>query len=140
MAKIDKRRRSREASQPAAASGSVSRGTGPVWRRHALRLLALWGLVFIAYSNSFQGARVFDNASAIGEDPRIREVAPRNIESILTGGYWYGNGARATNSGLYRPLTTFSYLLNYAVLGDGPSPPGVGHRRETRNSAGTRAW
>jgi tetratricopeptide (TPR) repeat protein len=124
MAKIDKRRRSPEASPPAAAQGLLARRTRPIWRRHAWRLLALWGLVFIAYSNSFQAALVFDNASAIGEDPRIREATPQNIESILTGGYWYGNSARATNSGLYRPFTTFSYLLNYSVLGDGPSPPG----------------
>jgi tetratricopeptide (TPR) repeat protein len=95
-----------------------------MWRRHAWRLLAIWGLVFVAYSNSFQAALVFDNASAIGEDPRIREATPQNIESILTGGYWYGNSTRAATSGLYRPFTTFSYLLNYAVLGDGPSPAG----------------
>jgi Flp pilus assembly protein TadD len=39
---------------------------------------------------------------------------------ILTEGYWHGN----TNSGLYRPLTTFSYLLNYAVFGNGTHPAG----------------
>ncbi len=95
-----------------------------MWRRHAWRLLAIWGLVFVAYSNSFQAALVFDNAAVIGEDPRIRDVTPQNVESILTGRYWYGNSARATTAGLYRPLTTLSYLLNYAVLGNGPRPNG----------------
>ena len=94
-----------------------------MWR-HAWRLLAIWGLVFVAYSNSFQAALVFDNASVIGEDPRIREATPQNIQSILTGKYWYGANPRAANAGLYRPFTTFSYLLNYAVLGDGPRPAG----------------
>ena len=95
-----------------------------MWRRHGWRLLAIWGLVFVAYSNSFQAALVFDNASVIGEDPRIREATPQNIESILAGRYWYGNSARAVNAGLYRPFTSFSYLLNYAVLGNGPRPAG----------------
>jgi len=95
-----------------------------MWRRHGWRLLAIWGFVLVAYSNSFHAALVFDNASAIGEDPRIREVTPANIQSILRGGYWYGNGARAATSGLYRPFTTFSYLVNYAVLGNGPRPAG----------------
>jgi tetratricopeptide (TPR) repeat protein len=95
-----------------------------MWRRHGWRLLAIWGLVFVAYSNSFQAALVFDNASVIGEDFRIQEATPQNIQSILTGRYWYGNNARAVTAGLYRPFTTFSYMLNYAVLGNGPRPAG----------------
>ena len=95
-------------------------GTGRTWRRHGFRLLAIWGLVLVAYSNSFQAALVFDNASVIGADPRIREATSEDVKSILTGRYWYVN----TNAGLYRPFTTFSYLLNYAVLGNGPRPAG----------------
>jgi tetratricopeptide (TPR) repeat protein len=94
-----------------------------MWR-HGWRLLALGGLVLVAYSNSFQAALTFDNASAIGEDPRIRAATTENIESILKGRYWYGNSVRAASSGWYRPLTTFSYLVNYAVLGNGPRPAG----------------
>jgi tetratricopeptide (TPR) repeat protein len=124
VGKIDKRRRSREASQPAATQGFVAGGRARTWRRHGWRLLAIWGLVFVSYSNSFQAGLVFDNASAIGEDPRIREATPENIQSILAGGYWYGNGPRAATSGLYRPFTTFSYLVNYAVFGNGPRPAG----------------
>jgi tetratricopeptide (TPR) repeat protein len=84
----------------------------------------LWGLVLVAYSNSFQAGLVFDNASAIGEDPRIRAATPQNIESILKGRYWYGESGRAATTPWYRPLTTFTYLVNYAVLGDGPRPAG----------------
>ena len=107
-----------------ATQGLAGGGTGRMWRRHGWRLLALGGLVLVAYSNSFQAALVFDNASAIGEDPRIRGATTENIESILKGRYWYGNGARAASSGWYRPFTTFSYLVNYAVLGNGPRPAG----------------
>jgi tetratricopeptide (TPR) repeat protein len=87
-------------------------------------LLALWGLVFVAYSNSFQAALVFDNASVIGEDPRIQQATPQNVAAIFGEKYWYGASPRASNAGLYRPLTTFSYLVNYAILGDGPRPGG----------------
>jgi tetratricopeptide (TPR) repeat protein len=83
-------------------------------------VLAICGIVAAAYSNSFQGTLVFDSAAAIGRDPRIRQATLENIESILTGGYWYVNAS----AGLYRPFTTLSYLLNYAVLGNGPSPAG----------------
>jgi hypothetical protein len=41
------------------------------------------GLLLIAYSNSFQAGLVFDNASVIGQDPRIRRATLQNIASIL---------------------------------------------------------
>jgi tetratricopeptide (TPR) repeat protein len=107
-----------------ATQGIVGGETGRKWRRHGWRLLALGGLVLVAYSNSFQAALVFDNASAIGEDPRIRGATAENIEAILRGGYWYGNTGRPATSGWYRPFTTFTYLVNYAVLGNGPRPAG----------------
>jgi tetratricopeptide (TPR) repeat protein len=84
------------------------------------RLVALWVVVFAAYSNSFHAGLVFDNDGLIAQDPRIREATAQNLRSILTGGYWYVN----STTGLYRPLTTYSYLLNYAVLGNGPRPEG----------------
>ena len=114
-----KHRKSRDASLLAASGGTLAGGTGRPWWRH-WRLLAIWGLVLAAYSNSFQGALVFDNASVIAQDPRIRRATPENIESILTGRYAYVNAT----TGLYRPFTTFSYLLNYAVLDSGPRPVG----------------
>jgi tetratricopeptide (TPR) repeat protein len=111
MKETRKPRRVRQASVPAAH---------PAWRRHAWRMLALWALVLAAYSNSFQTGLVFDSAMAITGDTRIQAVTPQNVGLILTEGYWHGN----TNSGLYRPLTTFSYLVNYAVLGNGTHPAG----------------
>jgi tetratricopeptide (TPR) repeat protein len=83
-------------------------------------MLALWALVLAAYSNSFQAGLVFDNAAVISQDSRIRAVTPQNLRLILTGQYWHDS----TTSGLYRPLTTFSYLLNYAVFGNGTHPAG----------------
>ncbi len=63
---------------------------------------------------------MFDNAAVIGEDPRIREATAENFHAVLTERYWYVNHT----AGLYRPLTTSSYLLNYAVLGNGTRPAG----------------
>jgi tetratricopeptide (TPR) repeat protein len=93
--------------------------TPPVWRKHALVILTLWTCALLAYSNSFNGAFVFDN-SIILQDSRIKAVTPENIDLILTQEYWYNWSL----TGLYRPLTTFSYLLNYTILGGGDHPPG----------------
>ncbi len=92
----------------------------PGWQRHGWRLLAIWGLLAIAYSNSFQSGLVLDNAAIIARDPRIRQATAQNVLSILDGGYRYNN----PNAGLYRPLTTLSYMVNYAVFGDGARPAG----------------
>ena len=59
---------------------------------------------------------------------------------IFTKEYWYP----AHEFGLYRPLTTLSYLLNYSLLGDGPHPPGY-HLinlalHDLNILAGLRAW
>src|SRR5271157_751631 len=115
-----KSRQVRRAAQPVAREDSSVQAAQPAWRRHAWRMLALWALVLAAYSNSFQAGLVFDSAGVISHDARIQAVTPQNLRLILTGQYWPSR----TTSGLYRPLTTFSYLLNYAVLGNGTNPAG----------------
>ena len=87
--------------------------------RHALLLAGVIVFTFIAYSNSFHTLFLFDNDQVILKDTRIQAVTSDNIRRILTHSYWEANP-----SGLYRPLTTLSYLLNYAVLGNGASPVG----------------
>src|SRR5579871_6893455 len=88
--------------------------------RHGWRLLALLALVTIAYFRSFDSGLVFDNSVVIGADTRIRAVTADHIREILTGGYWQ----TIPSTGLYRPITTLTYLLNYAVLGNEASPAG----------------
>ncbi len=51
-------------------------------------------------------------------DPRIRELNWSNLGLLFQHTYWWPNG----EAGLYRPPTTLSYLLNYAILGNGESP------------------
>lgn len=93
---------------------------GQVWGPHSSRLLLLWAFLLVVYSNSFQAAILFDDTGILLQDPRIRTVTAHNLGSILTEGYWHINPA----SGLYRPVTTLSYLLNYALLDDGANPAG----------------
>jgi hypothetical protein len=92
----------------------------PLWRRHAIPVLALWFLALAAYANSFRSGLVFDNFYAIAQDARVHQATAENVRLILTKDYWY----TTTSSSLYRPLTTFSYLFNYAILGSGAAPAG----------------
>ena len=88
--------------------------------RHALAILGLWAFALLAYSNSFRAGLSLDNAWVIQEDSRIQAATFENARLILTQDYSYKN----SSSGLYRPLTTFSYLLNYTILGGGAHPAG----------------
>ena len=88
--------------------------------RHALAILGLWAFALLAYSNSFRAGLSLDNAWVIQEDSRIHAATSENARLILTQDYSYKN----SSSGLYRPLTTFSYLVNYAILGGGSRPAG----------------
>lgn len=84
----------------------------PLHARIALVLLTL-----LAYSNSFDGALLLDAKGLILNDPRIREASAENLGLIASHSYWWPNG----ESGLYRPFTTFTYLLNYSAGGAAPA-------------------
>src|ERR1051325_5181902 len=83
-------------------------------------ILTLWILVLAAYSNSFTAGFLHDNDLAILQDVRVHAASAENVSRIFHEGYWVNR----PNSGLYRPVTTLSYLLNYAVFGNGTNPPG----------------
>jgi tetratricopeptide (TPR) repeat protein len=88
--------------------------------RTLLAAASLAGLTFLAFANSFSGGFVFDNHALLLQDPRIRELSSENIRLIFRHTYWWPTG----EAGLYRPLTTLSYLFNYAVLGNATEPAG----------------
>ena len=90
-------------------------GSTSLWVALGLCLLTL-----LAYSNSFVAGFALDNRGLILEDARIREASPENLALIFQHTYWWPYG----ESGLYRPLTTLSYLFNYATLGEGTAPAG----------------
>jgi Flp pilus assembly protein TadD len=92
----------------------------PSWWPHIWKLALLWALVLAAYSNSFDAGFVYDNESAILADARVHEANLHNARRILTEGYWVNQ----PTTDLYRPVTTLSYLVNYAILGNGANPAG----------------
>ena len=87
--------------------------------RRALLVSAVIGFAFCAYSNSFNAPFLLDNDPIILKDARIRAATSDHVQRILNEEYW-----PLGMSGLYRPLTTFSYMFNYSVLGNGANPSG----------------
>ena len=120
------RRRAAGRRRPSARAVPPAGATRPtLWpalgaRRQIGAALALAALVAAAYANSLSAELTLDNKARILEDPRIREATPENIGLILQHSYWWPRG----EAGLYRPMTTLSYLFNYAVLGNGEQPAG----------------
>jgi len=91
------------------------------WQRYSVHapLLAVILIALAAYSNSFHAPFVLDNKEAIVQDTRVHANTGDNLSRIIRTPYH-----QALLSGLYRPVTTWTYLLNYAVLGSGSSPEG----------------
>jgi protein O-mannosyl-transferase len=88
-------------------------------RTHLTVALALGFVVGLSYSSAFRAAEfpggfALDNKFIILEDPRLRSATKENVRLIFTQDYWWPKGI----AGLYRPVTTLSYLFNYAVLGN----------------------
>lgn len=81
-------------------------------------LLAL--LTLLAYANSFRAGFVFDNRVLLLEDTRLRALTASNLDLILHRPYWWP----FVDVPLYRPATTFSYLLNYSVFDNADRPAG----------------
>src|SRR5437870_4711947 len=71
-------------------------------------------LILIFYANSFTAGLAFDSEVIVKMDPRLRAASLTNLENIFAYSYWWPDH----ESVLYRPLTTLSYMFNYAVLGN----------------------
>ena len=109
------------------AAGESCRGTAAGWPGnpvarpaelgHGWAALLLGIAVLLAYADSFRAGLIYDNAVLFSQDPRIHAVTAHNLSLILSGGYWYNR----PDTGLYRPLTTLSFLLNYAAFGPQPA-------------------
>ncbi len=115
-----KRKRSSSADpslpKPSAPEIRVSQPQGRYW----LAALGLIALTLLAFSNSFIAGLALDNQLLITGDPRIQEATGHNVGQIFQHTFWWPNG----EAGIYRPLTTLSFLFNYAILGNGAQPAG----------------
>src|SRR5438046_1814478 len=82
---------------------------------HFASIFMLVSTILFAFANSLHDSGfALDNKFIILEDPRLREANQTNIKRIFQEDYWWPKAV----SGLYRPLTTLSYLFNYSVLGN----------------------
>jgi tetratricopeptide (TPR) repeat protein len=112
-----KREKRRVAAAPVGKIKAKERAPRPS-PQHAL-IFGVIALALLAYSNSFHAPFLLDNAEAILKDTRVHAATGANVARILGKPY-----AEAALTGLYRPLSSLSYLYNYAVLGDGANPAG----------------
>ena len=121
---MSKSNRKRSSSAPPSsavpATSTPQIGATEPRRRYLLSGLTLIVLTLLAFSNSFSAGLALDNQLLITGDPRIQEATTRNVSLIFQHTFWWPNG----EAGIYRPLTTLSYLFNYAILGNGANPAG----------------
>ncbi|HUJ10772.1 MAG TPA: DUF1736 domain-containing protein [Verrucomicrobiae bacterium] len=83
--------------------------------RHIAVALALGMVVLLTFSNTLRNTGfALDNKFIILDDPRLRKDTPENRGLIFHQDYWWPKAV----SGLYRPLTTLSYMFNYSILGN----------------------
>ena len=80
---------------------------------HWAVVAVLGALILLTFANTLHNTGfALDNKFIILEDPRLRDNKPENIRQIFQQDYWWPKAV----SGLYRPLTTFSYMVNYTVF------------------------
>jgi len=82
-------------------------------RRGALLVLFL-GIA--AYVNSLGNGFAYDDRGVVVENPVVREGS---VREVFTSPYWPLPVERA---GLYRPVTTLTFLLEWRLFGDDPRP------------------
>jgi len=84
-----------------------------------MRLIALAiALAALTYANAMRNGFVLDDIPIIVENPVVQSVG--NIGTIFTTNYWSRGGTVALGDPtLYRPLTVFTYAIDYAIWGNG---------------------
>jgi hypothetical protein len=83
--------------------------------RHLIVIFVLGAIVSLTFANTLHNTGfALDNKFILLEDPRLRAATKDNLELVFHQDYWWPKAV----SGLYRPLTTLSYMFNYAILGN----------------------
>jgi len=77
--------------------------------KHIVVIIIITLIGFTIFFNSFHNNFIFDDRPVISENNLIKDL--RNTPQIFTTGYW--RGGLGQDLGLYRPLTIFSYAINY---------------------------
>ena len=85
------------------------------WRRIAAAM-ALALVTLLAYADSLWCGFPLDNEHILLRDPRMEKAGLENVKLIFAQDYWYPTGV----GGLYRPLTSLTYLANRVALSGHP--------------------
>ena len=74
----------------------------------------------LVYANTFGLGFALDAVALIRRDPRVHAATLQNLGLIFRNDYWWPSSVDT----LYRPVTTLSFLFNYAILGNADGPTG----------------
>lgn len=83
----------------------------PVQRR--MHALIVFCLAVAVYLPSLYNGFAYDDVAIVALDERVQNF---DVAAILIGGYW-----KDSTSVLYRPVTTLSYALDWAISGGSPA-------------------
>ena len=78
-------------------------------------LLIVLSLSVIPYLNSLHGEFIYDDFSAIKNNPNVNEKA--SLAKIWTSDFW-GANFKVSHIKTYRPLTTLSFRINHIFSGN----------------------
>jgi protein O-mannosyl-transferase len=106
-------------SRPAPAPSSVLQEFQNQFK-HLFAAVGLCVVTLIAYANSIRGGFIIDSPLLVLQDPRVQQASAENVGLIVNHTYWWP----FFESGLYRPITTLSFLFNYSVLGNATDAAG----------------
>ncbi len=117
---MDKKPTARKRKKEAELTAEQPAPTAALWpalgvKSHLILIAVLGVIAFLSFGNTLRNTGfALDNKFIILEDPRLRDTKQENIDQVFREDYWYPKAV----SGLYRPLTTLSYLFNYSILGN----------------------
>jgi tetratricopeptide (TPR) repeat protein len=100
-------------SAPAKPAGRPANAVQPwIWA-------AVFAIALAAYINCFHLGIALDG-HAVAADSRTHAATLANLRLTFTKDYWWPDA----QDRLYRPFTKLSFLVNYAILGNGANPGG----------------
>lgn len=93
------------------------RGPASPFRRSGgwLWPVLLAAITITAYSDSFSGVIEGDTSALVTTDSRVQSATAGNLRLIAMGTYW---SSVTSQSNVYRPLVTLSWMMNYVGFGN----------------------
>ncbi len=83
-------------------------------QKHLLIILLIALVTLVCFANSLSGEFIFDDYIVVQENPNIQSLS--NIFNLFQQSYF----GKDSSAGTYRPITTISFALNFALSGSNP--------------------